>query len=135
RGSQVVALQKRLNELGYNCGKADGIFGANTESAVKKFQKAKGLSVDGIVGQKTIAALFPVSKPDSEPIPNNSYKRFYGKAGALKDKIVVIDPGHGGKDPGASRKKINEKDIVLDISLRLERMLKEAGATVIMTRD
>src|SRR5690606_17297969 len=54
---QVVALQKRLNELGYNCGKADGIFGANTESAVKKFQKAKGLSVDGIVGQKTIAAL------------------------------------------------------------------------------
>ena len=57
KGSQVKALQQLLNSLGYNCGKVDGIFGANTEKAVRAFQKAKGLAVDGIVGPKTRAAL------------------------------------------------------------------------------
>jgi len=57
KGSQVVILQQKLNKLGYNCGTADGIFGAKTEAAVKAFQKAKKLTVDGIVGAKTRAAL------------------------------------------------------------------------------
>ncbi|WP_067927611.1 peptidoglycan-binding protein [Alicyclobacillus shizuokensis] len=56
-GSTVVYLQNRLNALGYSCGKADGIFGPKTLAAVKKFQKAKHLTVDGIVGPKTWAAL------------------------------------------------------------------------------
>ena len=56
-GDSVEALQILLNSLGYNCGKADGIFGANTEKAVKAFQKALKLTADGIVGAKTWAAL------------------------------------------------------------------------------
>lgn len=51
RGSDVVTLQKKLNL------QADGIFGPLTEEAVKEFQKANGLSVDGIVGAKTWAKL------------------------------------------------------------------------------
>ncbi|NJK73161.1 MAG: hypothetical protein HC942_02050 [Microcoleus sp. SU_5_6] len=58
-GSDVVKLQKRLLELGLNSGSADGKFGPKTETAVKQFQKDKGLLVDGIAGQKTLAALFP----------------------------------------------------------------------------
>lgn len=57
RGAEVVTLQQTLNNLGYWCGTADGIFGAKTYAAVVKFQKAKGLAVDGIVGSKTRAAL------------------------------------------------------------------------------
>lgn len=57
RGESVRQVQSRLNKLGYWCGTADGIFGVNTRSAVRRFQSAKGLSVDGIVGPKTYSAL------------------------------------------------------------------------------
>lgn len=58
KGEVVELVQRMLNEKGYACGSADGIFGAKTESAVKSYQKAKGLSVDGIVGNNTYAKLF-----------------------------------------------------------------------------
>ena len=57
RGESVRQVQSRLNGLGYWCGTADGIFVVNTRSAVMRFQSAKGLSVDGIVGPKTYSAL------------------------------------------------------------------------------
>ena len=65
RGPYVKECQEELLALGYDVGKtgADGIFGKNTEAAVKKFQKehrdldGKQLKVDGIVGQKTWGAL------------------------------------------------------------------------------
>lgn len=41
KGNDVKTLQTLLNEKGYNCGKVDGIFGKNTENAVKQFQKDK----------------------------------------------------------------------------------------------
>ena len=53
KGSEVKILQQGLNVLGYECGIPDGIFGAATEQAVEKFQKAKRLLVDGIVGKGT----------------------------------------------------------------------------------
>lgn len=50
-------------------------------------------------------------------------------------KTVVIDPGHGGKDPGAvGYKGLKEKDVALDIGKKLARILKEKGYNVIMTR-
>ncbi len=54
-----------------------------------------------------------------------------------KEMIIVLDPGHGGKDPGAlGRKGTREKDIVLKISNHLRDLLaKEANATVFMTRE
>jgi N-acetylmuramoyl-L-alanine amidase len=48
---------------------------------------------------------------------------------------VVIDPGHGGHDPGAQVRGLNEAELVLDIALRLERLLvKEPGVEAILTR-
>ena len=55
--SYVKQLQTWLNQLGYNCGTVDGIFGNQTYTQVRKFQSAKGLYVDGEVGGKTWAAL------------------------------------------------------------------------------
>lgn len=52
-GSDVVELQTELNFLGYNVGIVDGIFGSNTQAAVKAFQTAQTLSSDGIVGPIT----------------------------------------------------------------------------------
>ncbi|MEW6522133.1 MAG: peptidoglycan-binding protein [Bacillota bacterium] len=53
RGPEVVRLQQRLRELGYDPGAIDGIFGPQTESAVRRFQQARGLPADGVVGPGT----------------------------------------------------------------------------------
>ncbi|MBI2844321.1 MAG: N-acetylmuramoyl-L-alanine amidase [Armatimonadetes bacterium] len=55
--------------------------------------------------------------------------------GKLADKLVVLDPGHGGKDPGARSSGFKEKDINLLIARRIKAALEEAGARVIMTRE
>jgi N-acetylmuramoyl-L-alanine amidase len=48
---------------------------------------------------------------------------------------IVIDPGHGGHDPGAQARGLNEADLTLDIALRLEKLLqKEPGLEVVLTR-
>lgn len=59
RGDAVKTMQKMLIKCGYSCGKsgADGDFGENTLTAVKAFQKASGLAVDGLYGAKSKAAL------------------------------------------------------------------------------
>lgn len=57
RGYAVRQLQFMLTSKGFNPGGVDGIFGNNTESAVKKFQKASKISVDGIVGKVTWSKL------------------------------------------------------------------------------
>ena len=56
-----------------------------------------------------------------------NYKPLYGKT-------IVIDPGHGGVDPGTVYNDIYEKNINLEISLELEKILKYYGANVIMLR-
>ena len=61
-GDNVKSLQKSLISLGYLKGKADGVFGSKTEEAVKKFQKANDLTVDGLAGADTQGALKAVLK-------------------------------------------------------------------------
>lgn len=56
-GGEVTQIQQRLAELGYNPGKADGIYGAQTKNAVISFQRDYGLDDDGIAGPKTLEAL------------------------------------------------------------------------------
>lgn len=58
KGADVTKLQTALNAQGYDCGAADGIFGAKTEAAVRAFQQANRLTVDGIAGRDTQAALY-----------------------------------------------------------------------------
>lgn len=60
KGEQVKALQRMLYAMGYELGTknpVDGDFGSKTDAAVRTYQKAKGLTVDGIVGAKTWASL------------------------------------------------------------------------------
>ncbi|MBQ9355610.1 MAG: spore cortex-lytic enzyme [Clostridia bacterium] len=56
-GQEVKQIQTVLKQKGYYFGNIDGIFGTATRTAVRNFQKANGLTVDGIVGKKTLAKL------------------------------------------------------------------------------
>ena len=82
KGDSVKALQKRLIELGYLTGTADGTFGADTKAAVKEFQTAAGISADGVAGAATITALFSASAPRK---PDGTLKR-----GDRGDAVVTL---------------------------------------------
>ena len=55
--TEVKIMQTKLNKVNYNCGTPDGKFGNNTDTAVRAFQRAKGLTVDGKAGKNTLKAL------------------------------------------------------------------------------
>ena len=57
RGDEVKQIQTKLKNWGFYNGNVDGIYGVNTEKAVKNFQSKNGLKVDGIVGTETLKAL------------------------------------------------------------------------------
>lgn len=57
RGDEVRQIQQKLSDLGYDIGAVDGIFGGKTVTAVKSFQRSRGLTVDGIAGPVTLKAL------------------------------------------------------------------------------
>lgn len=82
RGDDVKALQEILNSYGYDCGKADGIFGKNTEKQVKAYQKAHKLTIDGIVGKKTVESLgYKWAEEEVDPIKELTVCTFNTKRG------------------------------------------------------
>ncbi|WP_052131603.1 N-acetylmuramoyl-L-alanine amidase [Planococcus sp. CAU13] len=66
---------------------------------------------------------------------HKTYLKLVNSSGhVLKNRVIVLDAGHGGSDPGATRNGVVEKNIVLDVSKRVEAKLKAVGANVLMTR-
>ena len=65
RGEEVKKIQTKLKNWGYYSGSVDGVFGWQTENAVKSFQRKNGLNVDGQAGDKTLAALGIYEPPSS----------------------------------------------------------------------
>jgi N-acetylmuramoyl-L-alanine amidase len=80
----------------------------------------------------------PRSTPEVAPLPPAITSRgdySLGRQLGLGISRVVIDPGHGGHDPGAQANGIDEAELVLDIALRVEKLLKdEQGFNVVLTR-
>lgn len=56
-------------------------------------------------------------------------------SGVLRGKVIVLDPGHGGSNPGAVANNVRESDVNLAVGLKLRDKLVQAGAKVIMTRS
>jgi N-acetylmuramoyl-L-alanine amidase len=139
-GDDVRHLQERLLELGYDLGRADSIFGRRTAEALASFQREVGLVADGVCGPKTMAALHRLGRKVVGGRPNllRETVRFHTAGPALVDKRIVIDPGHGGGDPGITipdgELRWTEADIVYDLAARLEGRLAAAGMRVHLTR-
>ena len=73
-GSMVTQIQQKLSDWGYYSGSVDGLFGSETEEAVRYFQRKNGLTVDGIVGSATLTELgLGNSGGDSDGSSSSSY--------------------------------------------------------------
>lgn len=72
RGDEVIQIQTKLKRWGYYNGNIDGIYGSQTQEAVRYFQRKNGLTVDGIAGPKTLAAMGITSSSSSSSSSNTS---------------------------------------------------------------
>lgn len=107
--ASVKKLQENLNKLNYNCGTPDGTFGAGTENALRNFQKANKLAVDGLAGCATLNAIQKAVNNLKQPVKasrglsENGFKLLasYEATRAVKDKkgnvvsIPILDVGDG----------------------------------------
>jgi peptidoglycan hydrolase-like protein with peptidoglycan-binding domain len=107
--ASVKKLQENLNKLNFNCGTPDGTFGAGTETALKNFQKANKLTVDGLAGSATLNAIQKAVNNLKQPVTpskglsENGFKLLasYEATSAVKDKkgnvvsIPILDVGDG----------------------------------------
>ena len=135
-GDDVAGLQRRLVELGFDTGRADGVFGEHTARAVRDFQYNVGLRADGTCGPGTFKALDRLARTvvggRARDLRESEQIRAAGPT--LPGKIVVIDPGHGGGDPGKTAHGLTEASVVGDLAARVEGRLAATGVTVYLTR-
>jgi N-acetylmuramoyl-L-alanine amidase len=140
-GEDVRSLQERLLEMGYDVGRADGIYGARTARAVAQFQREVGLaSADGACGPQTMNALRRLGRKvvGGRPQWLRESDAFWQAGPTLVGKVIVIDPGHGASDPGVvvpdGTLRWTEADLAYDLATRLEGRLGAAGMRVHLTR-
>jgi len=135
-GDDVFALQDRLTELGYDAGRPDGLFGAKTEQALRNFQRDYGLVADGICGAATVRALRQLSPRarGGRPVFLREQEQVRQAGPRLRGKRIVIDPGHGGADPGVEVTGVREADLAWDLARRLEGRMKATGMEALISR-
>lgn len=97
RGDDVVTLQRALSELGFDAGRIDGIFGPDTERALKDFQRNAGLTVDGICGRDSTTGLARMRGRVDDPVAIAGVRereRLLGAPRSLTGRRVVM--AHAG---------------------------------------
>lgn len=136
-GDDVLALQTWLLERGFDVGRCDGIFGLRTEAALAEFQRNVGLPPDGVFGPRTLRAIEQLRRAvrGGRADHMREHEALFRSGPALAGKTVIVDPGHGGVDPGVVAFGISEADVAYDIAARLEGRLAAAGAIPFLTRS
>lgn len=121
RGDDVREVQRYLNRLGFNAGREDGIFGQDTDRALRAFQHNMGLPVDGIAGASTISCLQRLKHAIKDTSVAEVHEALQDLAArGLEGKSVVLDAAEG--DAGAEE------------ALRhVSRELLSAGIATLMT--
>ena len=135
-GDDVEDLQRRLADLGFPVGRVDGIFGPVTDAAVREFQRNVGMNADGTCGVNTVVALQRLARAVRGGAPERLWDEHAHTANrtGITDKIIVLDPGHGGPDSGVTGHGLSEALLAEDIARRIEGRLAAIGTQVLMTR-
>lgn len=136
RGDDVAQLQNRLTDMGFDCGRVDGIYGLKTDIAVKEFQKSVGVKVDGKCGPATLTALIRLTKTVGGGAPTKLRETAHqqSRGPALAGKVIVINPARGGSNHGVEANGVVESEITYEIATRVEGRLLALGASVFLTR-
>lgn len=131
-GDDVLMLQRRLAELGFDVGRLDGEFGAQTVEALRDFQRNMGLPPDGTAGPATFKSLTRLAPmvTGGQPDALRARERLRRAGPRLSGKRVVIDPGHGGDDPGVTAFGLTEARVAADTAARIEGRLAATGVQV-----
>jgi N-acetylmuramoyl-L-alanine amidase len=135
RGDDVRTLQSRLNALGFDSGREDGIFGVATDAAVRAFQREYAISEDGIYGAMSHAALtgLRIDRPGTSARLREELRK--EQMAGIHDTLIVVDPGHGGPDLGIEGNRGNaEADLCWELATRLADELVARGAKVRFSR-
>ncbi|BCJ65485.1 N-acetylmuramoyl-L-alanine amidase [Polymorphospora rubra] len=139
-GEDVHTLQERMLEMGYDVGRADGVYGARTARAVAQFQREVGVTSDGACGPHTMNALRRLGRKviGGRPQWLRESDAFQQSGPDLVGKMIIIDPGHGGPDAGFvvpdGTLRWSEAELAYDLAARLEGRLAAAGMRVHLTR-
>lgn len=134
-GDDVTALQERLSNMGFDVGRADGIFGPRTEAAVRDFQRNRGLDADGQCGPRTLRELKRLERTVTGGRPDvlRESVRLLARGPSLLGMVVALDPAHGGDEPGVTRDDLCERDLMADLASRLEARLLASGLEAHLT--
>lgn len=135
-GDDVAEIQHRLQEMGFDPGRCDGVFGARTDAALREFQRNVGVHPDGTCGPATLKALTRLARTvtGGHSQGMRESEQLHRAGPALAGKVIVLDPGHGGDDPGAVSGGLREAVLVEDVTRRLEGRLAAIGVRVFLTR-
>jgi N-acetylmuramoyl-L-alanine amidase len=139
-GDDVLALQQRLSGLGFDLGRVDGRFGPRTDTALREFQRSVGADPDGTAGPETFRALARLARTmsgGSSGAGASALRELHALeslCSGVADKVVVIDPGHGGADLGRSHGELTESVVAGDLASRVEGRLAAIGVQVLLTR-
>lgn len=139
RGDDVRELQHRLNQLGFNAGPEDGIFGPLAHAAVAEFQRNVALGVDGVAGPRTVAALKRLRREhQSGGVGVRAREREWLRSVAAQGFSglrLLIDPARGPDDPGTVGPAGHaEHEITWELGRRLAARMSAQGAQVLLSR-
>jgi N-acetylmuramoyl-L-alanine amidase len=136
-GDDVVALQERLSELGYDPGRPGGVFDEQTEHALRRFQREYGLISDGLCGPATLRSLRQLGRKVTGGRPHLMREQeLLRQAGPrLRGKRIVVDAGHGGPDRGVVSAGIAEADLMWDLARRLVGRMAATGMDAMLSRQ
>jgi N-acetylmuramoyl-L-alanine amidase len=136
-GDDVVTLQERLLELGYDPGRPGGVFDERTEAALRRFQREYGLVADGLCGPATLRSLRQLGRKVTGGRPHLLREQeLLRQAGPrLRGKRIVVDPGHGGPDRGVVAAGVAEADLMWDLARRLVGRMAATGMDAMLSRQ
>lgn len=137
RGDDVCTLQERLLELGYDAYRADGIFGPQTEQALRSFQRDYGLRADGVCGPATLRALRQLQPKvrGGRPVLLREQEHLRRAGPALRGKRIVIDPCYGGRERGIVVGGAAEADLMWHLAQLLRARMAATGMQPLLSRS